>query len=273
MKLNGTSIYYEEHGVGMPLVFIHGHGLMHTMFQTQIEYFSKHYRVIVCDLRGNGYSGKLKESHRCAIETQCIDLIILLNELHLHNAVFVGMDYGGIIVQHLAIEYPERVKAIVLADGCSAEVSSVFLKVLQYAVAYSSILFYLSPSEGSFPAMRLLYKKWPLPFAIIRKSLLMKRPAELYKQKLAMIHYSTTDKLQEITCPTLILAGEADVYRTEYTKMIEPRIMHGKVEILTDCMYPSNLCQPERFNHTLERFLDTVPDPKKQVGGQTDGTF
>ncbi|MNW28839.1 AB hydrolase superfamily protein YdjP [compost metagenome] len=267
INLNGTSIYYEEHGVGMPLVFIHGHGLMHTMFHTQIEHFSKHYRVIVCDLRGNGHSGKLKESYRDTIETQCIDLIILLNELHLHSAVFVGMDYGGIIVQHLAVQYPERVQAIVIADGCSAEAASIFLKALQYAAAYSSILFYLAPSESSFPATRLLYKKWALSYAIIRKSLLMKRPAELYKQKLAMIHYPSTARLQEITCPTLILAGDADVYRIECTKVIETRILDVKVEILTDCMYPSNLCQPERFNSTLERFLVTMPNLKEQAGG------
>lgn len=62
-KLNGTSLYYEINGTGTPVVFIHGHGLTHSMFKPQLEYFSDKYKVILCDLRGNGKSGKLLEAH------------------------------------------------------------------------------------------------------------------------------------------------------------------------------------------------------------------
>lgn len=51
-KLNGTSLYYEINGTGTPVVFIHGHGLTHSMFKPQLEYFSDKYKVILCDLRG-----------------------------------------------------------------------------------------------------------------------------------------------------------------------------------------------------------------------------
>lgn len=51
-KLNGTSLYYEINGTGAPVVFIHGHGLTHSMFKPQLEYFSDKYKVILCDLRG-----------------------------------------------------------------------------------------------------------------------------------------------------------------------------------------------------------------------------
>lgn len=94
-KLNGTSLYYEINGTGAPVVFIHGHGLTHSMFKPQLEYFSDKYKVILCDLRGNGKSGELLQAPNEIIETQCLDIIMLLNDLGIREAVFVGSAYGG----------------------------------------------------------------------------------------------------------------------------------------------------------------------------------
>ena len=49
-------LHYIEHGIGFPLLLLHGNGEDHTYFIHQIEYFSQFYRVIAIDTRGHGQS-------------------------------------------------------------------------------------------------------------------------------------------------------------------------------------------------------------------------
>lgn len=50
------TIHYEEKGTGEPLVFIHGVGLDHAMWEQQVNSLSEYYRVIVYDMIGHGES-------------------------------------------------------------------------------------------------------------------------------------------------------------------------------------------------------------------------
>lgn len=56
---DGIDIYYEIHGEGEPIVFIHGLGASSSMYKPQVEYFKDFFKVILIDLRGNGKSGEL----------------------------------------------------------------------------------------------------------------------------------------------------------------------------------------------------------------------
>ena len=58
-NINNTQIYYTDQGQGKPLVFIHGLGATHAMFEPQIEAFSNTHHIICPGTRGNGGSGRL----------------------------------------------------------------------------------------------------------------------------------------------------------------------------------------------------------------------
>lgn len=258
--LNGTSLYYERRGNGLPIVFIHGHGLTHTMFKPQLEYFSETHQVIVCDLRGNGKSGKLMQSREKIIETQGTDLIMLLNELNVRDAVFVGVSYGGLIVQYIAKEYPERVKAMVVADSfCRGESPSFSLiEKIQVAAAYCSWLTYYAPSEWVLPSLRLMYQRWGMAYQVIRSSMLEKRPGELYKQRLAMARLDFTPFGKSFHHPALFLVGDSMEYGVLCMKDMAEQLPHAQFEVIPDALNPSNLCQPDLFNQLLRQFLETV---------------
>ncbi|CAI6051077.1 alpha/beta fold hydrolase [Cohnella sp. JJ-181] len=174
-KLNETSLYYESQGSGTAIFFIHGHGWTHRMFKLQLDHFSKHYRAIACDLRGNGQSGELRQSPDEIIDTQCLDLLLLMNMLHIREAVFVGIAYGGLIVQRMAGQYPERVQAIVIADSfCRSDVSR-FIGKLQLAAAYMSWMDYYAPGELMLPSLRLAYRHWDLTYRELRRNMRRRR--------------------------------------------------------------------------------------------------
>ena len=256
-KLNGTSLYYEINGTGTPIVFIHGHGLTHSMFKPQLEYFSAKYKVILCDLRGNGKSGKLLQAPDEIIETQSLDLIMLLNDLGIREAVFVGIAYGGLIVQHIAKQYPERVKAIVIVDSfCSSHLSTVTGK-LQLMAAYCSLLTYYAPSELVLPSIRMMYReRWRLAYNEIRRSLLEKRPQELYRQRLAARRIDYTRFLRSFNRPALCIVGDFNEFGVNCMKEMVSQLPHAQLAIIPDALDPSNLCQPEKFNAILQRFLE-----------------
>jgi 3-oxoadipate enol-lactonase len=255
-QLNGTSLYYEVQGSGTPIIFIHGHGLTHDMFKPQLDYFSQNYKVILCDLRGNGKSGKLLQSPGQIIETQSLDLIMLMNNLNLRDAVFVGISYGGLIVQHIAKQYPERVRAIVVADSFCRSGASTIIGKLQLFTAYCSCLSYYAPCELVLPSIRLLYRRWSTAYSVIRKSLREKRPNELYRQRLATVRLDYSLHLKVFNRPALCIAGDFTEYGIDCMKDLAAQLPQAKLAIIPDSSDPSNLCQPEQFNGLVRQFLE-----------------
>lgn len=259
-RLNGTSLYYETQGSGTPIIFIHGHGWTHTMFKPQLDFFSKDYKVILCDLRGNGKSGELSQSTDEIIETQCLDIIMLMNDLNVRDAVFVGISYGGLLVQHMAKQYSERVKAIVVVDSyCRNEATTLVGKV-QLLAAYCSLLTYYAPSELVLPSIRLMYKRFGMAYGEIRRSLRHKRPLELYRQRLAMIRLDYSAHLRAFNRPALCVAGGFMEYGVHCMEEMAAQLPQAQLAIIPDSLDPCNLCQPELFNQVLQQFLERQQD-------------
>src|SRR5690606_22151678 len=71
------------------------------------------YRVIAPDLRGYGRSSRPEEVEAYDIHHLTGDLIGLLDEAGHRDAVFVGHDWGAVVVDHVALLHPDRVRGIV----------------------------------------------------------------------------------------------------------------------------------------------------------------
>src|ERR1039458_7785256 len=72
-------------------------------------------RLIAVDLRGRGASRTLPAPY--GIAAHAADLLAVLDELELERTVVVGHSLGAYIAARLAVEHPERVRALVLVDG------------------------------------------------------------------------------------------------------------------------------------------------------------
>ncbi|MEO6461894.1 MAG: alpha/beta hydrolase [Candidatus Eisenbacteria bacterium] len=95
-KENSTSIdlYYEDLGVGQPVVLIHGWPLSGHSWERQVAaLLAAGHRVVTYDRRGFGQSSQ--SSTRYDYDTFAADLDALLNELDLNDVVLVGFSMGG----------------------------------------------------------------------------------------------------------------------------------------------------------------------------------
>lgn len=102
------------------VLLLHGATMNHHMFDAQIEVLVDDYHVVTCDFRGHGASQPLTQPFTLA---DCADdVIAILDQLGVNQAVLVGQSMGGYIAQDVYRRYPQRVSAMVMVDSLSTAV-------------------------------------------------------------------------------------------------------------------------------------------------------
>jgi pimeloyl-ACP methyl ester carboxylesterase len=115
---NGTTLRYELAGGGEPaIVLTHGLGSDLAFWDPVVEPLAAHHRVLRWDLRGSGASATPPGPYDAALFAR--DLAALLDHVGIHEAHFVGHSGGGVVTQRFALDFPERVRSLVLASTSS----------------------------------------------------------------------------------------------------------------------------------------------------------
>ena len=114
-QINGIEMYYEVYGEGEPLVMLHYFGGSGTIWKPFVPEFSKHYKLVIPDLRGHGRSSILtgKFTHK----QSALDVYALLDQLGIKEFRGIGTSTGGMTLLHMATQQPDRVKAMVVVGA------------------------------------------------------------------------------------------------------------------------------------------------------------
>lgn len=117
VQINNIEMYYEECGVGPPLLLLHGFGGCVQNWHPFTAELSQRYRLIVVDLRGHGYSTNPENTftHREAAG----DVFLLLEKLGVSQFSAMGMSSGGMVLLHMATGQPGRINSMVLISATS----------------------------------------------------------------------------------------------------------------------------------------------------------
>jgi len=106
-------LFFREYGQGQPLIILHGiFGISDNWvsFARQIE---DRFRVLIPDQRNHGRSPHDPTFNYYAL---CADLYEFINEHGLENPIILGHSMGGKVAMRFALENPEMLKALVIAD-------------------------------------------------------------------------------------------------------------------------------------------------------------
>ncbi|WP_409969239.1 alpha/beta hydrolase [Bengtsoniella intestinalis] len=110
-----VELHYWEQGAGKPLVFIPGLTFSGEIFKAQIAHFSKAYRVIAIDPRGQGFSSKTADGNDYL--THGRDLHGLMTALDLHDAVLIGWSTGNLDAWSYVQQFgKDKLRGIVTID-------------------------------------------------------------------------------------------------------------------------------------------------------------
>lgn len=114
VRTNGIDIHVAEKGDGPPVILVHGFPELWFSYRDQIPALADSgFRAIAPDMRGYGRTEAPPDIVDYDIFKLTGDVIGLLDDLGEQQAVFVGHDWGAIVVWNLALFAPERVKAVV----------------------------------------------------------------------------------------------------------------------------------------------------------------
>jgi 3-oxoadipate enol-lactonase len=113
-ELRGLSVYFEVHGDGEPVLWISGTGgdLRQNPARGNGP-LERNFQVLMYDQRGLGRSSK--PDVRYTMADYADDAAALLDAMRWETAHVVGVSFGGMVAQHLALRHPERIDRLVLA--------------------------------------------------------------------------------------------------------------------------------------------------------------
>jgi pimeloyl-ACP methyl ester carboxylesterase len=115
-NVNGASIYYRDIGArGEPLLLLHGFPETGDAFAQVVAPLGKRYRLIVPDLRGAGRSERTQAGYDK--KTLASDVKALMDHLKIDRVHVIGHDIGARIAYAFAVQYPERLLSLTVAEA------------------------------------------------------------------------------------------------------------------------------------------------------------
>jgi 3-oxoadipate enol-lactonase len=215
-NLPGIDLYYERAGSGPPLLFISGTG---GDLRTKPNVFdgplAKGFDLLAYDQRGLGQSEKPDVPYSMADYAD--DAAALMADQGWEEAAVIGVSFGGMVAQELAIRHPARVKRLVLActspggpDGASFPFHEIeHLK----GEARARYLIPISDTRRDDAWAAAHPDQYALFVAMGAADPYADEPGHAmgaHRQLEARAGHDTWDRLPAIACPTLIAAGRYD---------------------------------------------------------------
>ncbi|MEQ8680050.1 MAG: alpha/beta fold hydrolase [Cyclobacteriaceae bacterium] len=115
-RINGYDLHYVDEGEGPVLLYVHGTPSWSFDFRNVIKPLSNHFRCIAIDHMGFGLSDKPKSYDYTTLNhSKTLEKFIL--DKNLANITLVVHDFGGPIGLNFAINYPDRIKQIVVMNS------------------------------------------------------------------------------------------------------------------------------------------------------------
>lgn len=113
--VNGIRMYYEVHGEGDPVVLIHGGGsTIETSFDKLIPALAGKRKVIAVELQAHGRTSD--RDKELSFEQDADDVAVLLSNLKISKADFIGFSNGGTTALQIAIRHPEIVNRLIIGS-------------------------------------------------------------------------------------------------------------------------------------------------------------
>lgn len=251
----GARIYWDEQGAGEPVLLIMGLGYPSVMWHRTRPVLAKQYRTIALDNRGSGKSDVPPGPY--AMTLMASDAAAVLDAAGVETAHIFGLSMGGMITQEFALQYPSRVRSLIL--GCTAAGGPTAVRA-ETAVNQVLMSRDLTPEEMA-QAMRQYVYDSGTPGEKIDEDLALRRqwfpkPQGYAAQLQGILAWEAYSRLSQITAPTLVIHGESDqLVPTGNGKLIAARIPGAELVLLPRASHIFATDQTEAAHKAILTFL------------------
>jgi pimeloyl-ACP methyl ester carboxylesterase len=263
-ELTDVRCYYEVLGQGDPLLLIPGLGMSCRGWDPIIPELARQFTLILPDNRGMGLS-TAKRRPRSVAELS-VDLVELLDHLQLDRAHVIGLSFGGIVAQRLAIDHPSRVDRLVLVS--CAERFSPYLRQVAMLLRHGQRPF---PSDLVTRVVELLSTSPQYLDSneqLVEQRLSAKAPAaqrrSVAMQLRCVAHSEVPPDEFRIRRPTMVIAGEDDrLIPACYARKMAERIPGSRFLLIRGGGH--NALQ-QRLDDVLPRIIHFLNETADDVG-------
>jgi 3-oxoadipate enol-lactonase len=261
VRSGALEIWTEQVGQGPDVLLLGGLGDTVESWQFQLDGLADRYRLTALDNRGAGRTAL--PDGPVTVADMADDAAAVLDAQGIASAHVAGFSGGAKTAQELALRRPDLVRSLVL--------QSTWAAMDPYLQAWARFVRWLveaAPSERAFLEAFFLVIYTPRAHndgtvaAIIDEALAFpyKQPPEVIQRHMdAWAAHDTTDRLAQITAPTLVLAGGLDVTaRPELGRAVADAIPGARFEVWETESHQPFQEVPDRWNARVAAFWDEV---------------
>ena len=258
--VNGVELFHDEVGSGEPVLLHHGYTGSHDVWLKEIaSRLADRYRCIVMDARGAGDSAHPEDGY--TIEQYALDVIGAADALGLERFTYVGHSMGGGIGMQLGLEHADRLNKLVLVAPIPSGGTAPPAERAEAAAALRE----RQRGQRATPdgraemlrerkLMRVRDTSDEQVEAGLERALSVSEGH--YEQSWeSMRAFNVTERLGELTTPTLVVAGAADGLSAANTQDWA-RLPNATLHVFSRAGHSVQADVPEEFSAVLADFLE-----------------
>ena len=250
---SGTFYVYNKKNQISPMVFIHGVGLTHEIWQPQLDFF-KDYSNLSYDILGHGKSSLNKE--KISFDDFSDQLIELLNELKIDKIHLIGFSIGSLIARNFATKFNDRLKSLIL-------LGSIYKRSEEQQKIVNSRF---DQAKKELKLSKQALKRWftdeyldknPKTYEKISSILSSNNMSNFLKVYELFVNHKNDEDFEKIKANTLIMTGEYDVGSTvEMSKELNKIIKNSEIKIINNGKHLCGIECADDINLIIRNFVN-----------------
>ena len=255
---------------GRPLLLVHGFTGAKEDFADQVDLLAADgWHVAAPDLRGHGASDHPAGLDAYSLETFATDVLALADSLGWPRFTLLGHSMGGMVVQHVALEAPDRLVGLILMDtthGPLGGIDAASIELGKTVVAEGGMALLVEAQRDragdlATAADQRLRQTRP-GYIEFGESKSRASSGDMWIAMIDEIVFNQPDRLADLAAldvPTLVIVGEQDQPFLPHADALAAAIPGAQRATISDAGHSPQFENPEEWYRVLRGFLDGLP--------------
>jgi 3-oxoadipate enol-lactonase len=275
---DGVGLAVEQLGAGPPFVMVHGFTGARDDFADHAPRVAEAATVVTFDHRGHGESDKPATVEAYTLDRLVADTLAVVDALGFERFTLLGHSMGGMVARRLALQWPERVGALVLMDTSPGMPPSIDPDLAEAAAALAL--------EGDMTLLRAVLDEADTLGSAADQRVRRERagyvefcerkwaqitPASYAGLLRAIVHQD--DQLAEMTsivCPTLVLVGAEDTHFVPAAHAMAATLPDARLVVVPDAGHSPQFENPDAYFDALDEFLRRTSDCEPGIPARSE---
>ena len=250
---SGTYYFFNKKEQKIPIVFVHGVGLTHEIWDPQLDFFNNR-STLSYDILGHGKSSLNKE--KISFDDFSDQLINLIDELNINKIHLIGFSIGSLIARNFATRFNDRIQSLILLGSIYKRSNEQQMIVNQrYEQAKKELKLSRQALKRWFTDKYLennpgIYEK----ISSILSSNNMQNFLKVYE---LFVKHKNEEDFKKIKVNTLVMTGEHDIGSTvEMSKELNNILQNSQLEIIKDGKHLCGIECADEVNFAIKNFVE-----------------